>query len=360
MPLPVMLSVEDIQTRLKSIFPEGTSHRGYVVREIAAKTVFTMLYIGAIEGSERWLGPKHVYRMSDTQAEKQDSKQREAFNTAALKSGFRPHRDRWYNDNSREPIRDETLKEGLMAVGAVTARTDLPTTSSHPRYALRAAFAELFNPELNGDALAAKITDWQTKHLSPDALARLEIIRQGRTSSANAVTITLPSNESRNMQAGESSKITKSVIEVFARKFLLQPAVIWLSESGKKMIERDDDLAKKIGLDIQPDRTLPDIILADVSDPMLLIFVEVVASDGPINESRRTALLQVARESKIPEGRVMFLTAFMDRNDIAFRKAVSHLAWGSFAWLASEPEHIIAMDGVQPQGVSTLRDFLDV
>lgn len=357
MRLPPLLSVDEIQARLRTIFPEGTSHRGYLVREIAAKTVFTMLYVGAIEGSKRYLGPKHVYRMSDTQAKRQEDQQRDAFNTAALRSGFKPYRDRWYNDNSREPIRDETIKEGFMAVGAVIARTDLSTTSSRPRYALRADFSELFDPNLNGAALTAQITTWQQRHLSPDALARLQIVRQGRTSQADAVTITLPSRESRNMQAGESSEITKAVVEVFAQRFLSEPAVIWISESGKKMIERDDALARSIGLEIRPDRTLPDIILADVADPLLLIFVEVVASDGPINATRRTALLEVARQSKIPENRVMFMTAFMDRNDQAFRRAISNLAWGSFAWAASEPEHIVAMDGATPTA-SSLRDFV--
>ena len=54
MPLPPMLAITDIHERLQSIFPDGTANRNYVTREIAAKTVFVMLYIGAIEGAECW------------------------------------------------------------------------------------------------------------------------------------------------------------------------------------------------------------------------------------------------------------------------------------------------------------------
>ena len=43
-------------------------NRNYVVREIAAKTVFVMLYIGAVEGAECWLRPDQVTRMTDAQA----------------------------------------------------------------------------------------------------------------------------------------------------------------------------------------------------------------------------------------------------------------------------------------------------
>ena len=49
MPLPPrrsLLAVTDIHERLQAIFPDGTANRNYVTREIAAKTVFVMLYIG--------------------------------------------------------------------------------------------------------------------------------------------------------------------------------------------------------------------------------------------------------------------------------------------------------------------------
>jgi hypothetical protein len=358
MPLPPLLNVEEIHSRLQTIFPQGTAHRGYLVREIAAKTVFTMLYIGAIEGSDSLLGPKHVYRMSDTQAKKQDDKQREAFRVGALRSGFRPYRDRWYNDNSREPIRDETLKEGLIAIGAVTTRTDMPTTSSKPRYALHVDFADLFDPALKDEKLEEKIAQWQKKHLSAGAIARLALAKRAHSSSTDAVSVTLPNKERRNMKAGVSSEITKQVVEVFAQTFLSNPAVIWISESGDKVITQDDAMAKTIGLDIRVDRTLPDIILADIDDPMLLVFIEVVASDGPINENRRKALLEAVKQDDFPLDRILFVTAFMDRDDTVFRKAIANLAWGSFAWVASEPDHIIAMDGPRPNFIARLRDFV--
>ena len=57
MPLPPLLPIPDIHRRLQIIYPEGTTSRNYVTREMAAKTVFVMLYIGAVEGTERWLRP---------------------------------------------------------------------------------------------------------------------------------------------------------------------------------------------------------------------------------------------------------------------------------------------------------------
>ena len=68
MPLPPLLPLPDIHERLQTIFPEGTANRNYVTREIAAKTVFVMLYIGAVEGENCWLRPDQVTRMTDAQA----------------------------------------------------------------------------------------------------------------------------------------------------------------------------------------------------------------------------------------------------------------------------------------------------
>jgi len=112
-----------------------------------------MLYIGAVEGSGRLLAPKHVYRMTNPQAAKAESGARERYGREA--NAVRGAR--WYQDNSREAVRDETLREGLVPAGAVAVRADPPTTSSKPRYALRKDFAGLFNPALDGSALERAI-----------------------------------------------------------------------------------------------------------------------------------------------------------------------------------------------------------
>jgi BsuBI/PstI restriction endonuclease len=131
--LPDLLDWDGIHKRLAEIFPVGTPHRNYCTRELAASTVFTALYVGAVEGSGIWFGPKHVYRMTDRQAERTDEPSRSRYASKIMGAGFQPSGKRWYSDNTREPIRDETLREGLVAVGAVVEKTDVPTTSSKPR-----------------------------------------------------------------------------------------------------------------------------------------------------------------------------------------------------------------------------------
>jgi hypothetical protein len=356
MMLPPLLDVEEIERRLRLIFPEGTPQRGYCTREMAARTVFVMIYIGAIEGHHVWMTPKHVYRMGNTQSAKVSDAEREGYRSMVeTRQRAYPSPDRWFQDNTREPIRDETLRDGLVRMGAVVVRPGVVTTSSKGRYALQAGFASLFDPSLADEACALAIVNWQERHLSAGSLARIRLQQHSASAAKSKVLVNLPNGEVRQMEAGPSSIIIKAVVEVFAARFLGDPAVLWISESGNKVVQRDDKLAREIGLSIATDKLLPDAILVDLapSEP-LIVFAEAVATDGAITEARRAALLALLTEAGFKSTQAAFVTAFQDRNSAAFKKAITNLAWGSFAWCVSEPTHVIAFDGTVPGGIGVL------
>ena len=77
----------------------------------------------------------------------------------------------------------------------------------------------------------------------------------------------------------------------------------------------------------------------------MLVFVEVVASDGPVTEQRRKALLDLIAAS--PRGyrpeHAAFVTAYMDRGGDPARRTMPSLAWRSFAWFVSEPDKLVQL-----------------
>ena len=161
------------------------------------------------------------------------------------------------------------------------------------------------------------------------------------------------------MLPGPSSFLTKEVIENFATKFLRQPAVVFLSESGNKIVSQDQDLAESIGLTITVDKNLPDVVLADTSsDSFILVFVEVVHTDGAITEARKKAFLQMAENHGYQVKHIVFLSVFRDRNAPAFRRLCSALAWGSFVWFAAEPDHIMVLKDKEEIISKSLADLL--
>jgi len=331
---------------LPKIFPEGTEHRNYLIREMAAKTIFVMFYSGAIEGTGQWVRPSQVTDMTDEQAKLTDEKNRESWVKMMLSNKKKKPENPWYASNSREPVRDETIRTGLIPLQAVVVRQGIPTTSSKPTYALQKDFSALFSENLNDSDLENSIAVWQSKHLSKAAITRLKLIKEYGSNDSESVEIQLPDGSIRKLEPGPSSTLSKAVIEEFAPRFLKKRKVLWLSESGNKVVAQDEALAQALGLKIDPSRALPDIILADLGDDksgleMLVVFTEVVASDGPVNRQRKEVLTSLATDAGFDPEHLAFLTAFLDRSSQPFKKSISELAWGSYAWFSTEPNYII-------------------
>ena len=344
MSLPVVLPWADVQSRLQIIFPEGTPKRLDCTREIAAKTVFVMLYVGAVADRDVWIRPDQVTRMTDDQAAATSDDDRLGWIKVSLSKSKAPIPGRWYAVNTRESIRDDTLRNGLIENGAVVTRPDLPVTSSAGRYALESGFASLFDPELDEAAFKAAAEAWAEGHLNAGVRMRIAVMRGGAAKSAEKIKVEFPSGESRLMSPGPSSYLSKTVIETFAAKFLKTPAVIFLSESGNKVVARDDELARKIGLTIRAEKNLPDIILADLAPAKpLLVFVEVVATDGPVTEARKKALQAIAEDAGFSPDQLAYVTAYLDRSGAPFKKTINELAWGSYAWFAAEPDGLVEL-----------------
>lgn len=347
---PIIPTLELIAERLPLIFPAGTENRNYVIRDMAARTIYVMFYAGAIEGYERWIRPSQVTDMSDDQANKLADTERADWVQQSLSSQKPRPPVTWYAPNSREPVRDETIRQGFIALGAVVERPNMPVTTPRPKYSIASSFAALFDGDLTNDDLNKAIQEWQTSHLNPAALGRIKLVG-AHVAAANSdkVTATLPNSSVVTLEAGPSGIIGKSVIEQFSKKFLKNPAVLWLSQSGEKV---GIDLASNLKIKIDPSKTLPDIILVDLGaradgGDMLFVFIEVVASDGPINAFRKGKLTEIAVEAGFEAEQLVFVTAFQDRSSPAFRKAMSELAWGTYAWFCSEPDNLIDLQDGQ-------------
>ena len=314
------------------------------MREMTAKTVFVFLYGGMVEGANCYLRPSHIYFFTGEQAQLIGDDNRLLWLSNSRKPGFRPEGARWYADTTKEPIRDDTIRFGLMHVGAAGKLPGYAVTSSVPTYFLKSDFAAIFNPDLDEPAQDAAIAAWQKKHLTTAARARMALLAAGKVKSDDEVLVNCPDGTVAKLSSGPSSIISKAVVEQFASNFLGRPSLLWLSESRAKIRYQDEKAAKALGLDIDQSKILPDIILANVGESgedTHLVFVEVVASDGPMNQARRDALLQYIMQSGFPEEQCLFGTAFEDRAHSAFKKCLPELAWGTFAWFRSEPDCLL-------------------
>lgn len=347
-PLPAMVTVDDVQRRLETIFPASFPDRSILVGRMAAHVVFVFLYGGFIESSGRLLRPSLVYFFTAEQARRVGIGERRAWLAAAFKPGHRPAGKRWYADNSRESIRDDLMRARLLAMGIIGRKEGVATTSSAPVYYLRAAFADLFDPTLSGAAMQRAMADWRATHLGSSTLKRMALKAQGALARQGDVFIEMPDGTRMRVSAGPSSPILQAMVEAFAPRWLRKPVVLWISASDRKAHPQFVQLAASIGLSFDAGNELPDLILADLADPVRFLFCEIVATDGPVTAQRKAALTDIARRSGIDTEQLHFVTAFQDREAAAFRKTFSRIAPDSDIWFSTEPDLILELRSAKP------------
>ncbi|MEO9177104.1 MAG: BsuBI/PstI family type II restriction endonuclease [Gaiellales bacterium] len=355
---PVGLS--GIQERLRLIFPAGVPGRERLVRELAARTIAVFLFVDAIgdpdEEGARLMRPSMVTWMTDGAFAETDPAFRTAWRTAAAVSNDRVRSllterglddARWYAENTREPIRDEIIRPLEREFGAVRRRRDLSPTSSSPALTLARDFADLFDDGLLddgllGEPLTAAIAGWQGAHLGPAAKARMRALER-LDAASGAVRVLLPGRGERQLPAGASSVLTARVIEDLAPRLLAQPYVLAVCHSRDPIAAEDAAELAAVRLTLDSSVALPDIVLLDAGAGGSIWFVEVVVSDGPVNETRRAELLGWALGRGLDPASCRFVTAYRSRSDPVFRRSVGELAWGSLAWFADEPGHALEL-----------------
>ncbi|MFZ2648857.1 MAG: BsuBI/PstI family type II restriction endonuclease [Burkholderiaceae bacterium] len=341
--LPALIGVDAVRQRLAAIFPQAFPDRGILVGKMAARVIFVFLYGGFVEGSPRLLRPSLVYFFTAEQARRIKHTERLAWLATAFKPGQRTSGKRWYADTSRESIRDDLIRNRLLAMGILGRKEGVATTSSAPVYFLRASFAALFDPALSGTAGQTAIDAWRTAHLAPGVLQRMALQAQGVLARQGDVFIDLPDGTRMRVAAGPSSPILKAMIEQFAPRWLRKPVVLWISASDQKSQPLFVQRAQAVGLVFDPSKQLPDLILGDLEDPVRFVFCEIVATDSPVTAERKAALTKIASRSGIDAHHLHFVTAFQDREAAALRKTFSRIAPDSDIWFSTEPDLIVQL-----------------
>ena len=166
---------------------------------------------------------------------------------------------------------------------------------------------------------------------------------QGVQAKEGDALINMPDGARIRITGGPSTLIVKGLIEEFAARHMKNPTVLWLSASDKKAYPQFVEISAAVGLQFDLSAELPDLILADMDGPIRFLFCEAVATDGPVTDARKEALLALIDFSHIPRQSVHFLTAFEDRESAAFRKSFSKLAVGTLVWFRTEPDLLVTL-----------------
>ncbi len=336
--LPPLLSLEEIQARLNTIFPESFPDRTILVGDLSTRTHFVGLYGGFLYSESRFFRPSTVIRFGPAQAQLSTNAARLDWLGRCQAPGFTPLGKSWYADNSRETLRDDFIRNRCIPMGIIRKRDGIAPTSPAPIYAFDDDYLRLFDPALDGEALTNAIKAWQEEALDPSTLARIRLLASGVLQREGEIQVQLPTTgKILKLAPGEASLITRDVCEKMAPWVAAQPIVIHVSMSDRKTFPELSGEADSMGLKLDTNAELPDVIIFDAVKGGRLVFVEVVHSDGPITELRKAALTKIAKRMGFKDTHLLLVTAFEDRSSDIAKKRLSELARDSWVWYRSEP-----------------------
>lgn len=138
---------------------------------------------------------------------------------------------------------------------------------------------------------------------------------------------------------GMHNVLQKSVLEEFVPRFLPNSECLYIGDTAKRDLMKNDSLLDSLGFNISVHDKMPDIILYDKGSNMLF-FIECVTSSGTVTPER---IIEIeAMTENVSAGKI-YITAFNDFR--TFKHFSEFIAWETEIWIAEFPEHMIHMNG---------------
>ena len=233
-----------------------------------------------------------------------------------------------YAENSRETIRKQALHHFRNA--AIIEDNSTVTNSPNYSYHLTQEFLKLIQ--------SYETSEWNENLLrfgkNHDAL--LDIYTSKKTFQRIPVII---NNQNFEFSKGAHNQLQKSILEEFAPRFAPGAECLYVGDTAEKSLYKNDEMLLELGFSITLHDKMPDIVLFS-AEKNWLYFIEAVTSVGPMSPSRLIDIRKMT--ANVSVGRI-FITAFPDQD--MYRKFIKELAWDTEVWIASEPDHMIHLNG---------------
>jgi type II restriction enzyme len=234
---------------------------------------------------------------------------------------------------SYDDIRRKDLKLPVIA-GIIIASANKPNAARNDPtrgYSLSPEYVELIRCFGQPEWLEA-IEEFMADR--PTLAERLDVARQ-----IEIVPIKLPDGLTIQFSPGEHNLLQKAIIEQFLPRFGFGADVLYVGDTAKKFLVKDEQKLKSLKFFDLEHGELPDIV-AYSSKKNWLFLIEAVHSSGPISPIRLSELKRLAKHCAAD---IIFITAFLNRD--TFRKFAPDIAWETEVWIADAPDHMVHFDG---------------
>ena len=136
-----------------------------------------------------------------------------------------------------------------------------------------------------------------------------------------------------------SDRTRKAVVREFSPRFTRSGQLLWVSEGTAEPAQISASGLKKLGLGSLSSHELPNVLILDRKRRWLFL-VDVAAIRGQVTVLRCEALKQVFQRCDLG---FIFVSAYQHRAE--FQSLGPNFAWGTSAWFADEPAHMLHFNG---------------
>ena len=251
----------------------------------------------------------------------------------AILDWIREELDLQIAENTRESYRRETLHQ-FRDAGFVVLNEDDPSRATNSR---------LNNYKLTDEALTV-VQAFGTSEFE-ELVAQYLVAAPGLLATYRAerdlarIPITLPGGVELTLGAGGQNVLLKQMIYDFCAYFIPGGEVLYIGDADSKLMHFEKEQLAKLGVVINTHGKLPDLVVYQPEKNWLFL-MEAASSHGPVDAKRYGELSSVFAGSKAG---LVYVSCFPDR--AVMRKFLATLAWETEAWCASDPTHLIHLNG---------------
>jgi type II restriction enzyme len=244
--------------------------------------------------------------------------------------------NKYYSETLKDSSYDDFKREELDRL--------LPDSIVVPGFIERSAT----NDSRSGYAICPTHVEAIRKFGTPDWHDAVESILEGKVSlrqrlstkrNLSLISIVLPGGLELSFTPGKHNELQKAIIEQFLPRYGYGCEVLYIGDSSDKYLHLDREKLLKLSFPEPSHEELPDIIAFSEQKGWIYL-IESVASSGEISQIRKLELERITENCVNP---IVFVTAFLDR--ATYRKYCADLAWETEVWIASDPDHLIHLNG---------------
>ena len=236
-------------------------------------------------------------------------------------------------ENTRETYRRQTLHQ-FRDAGFVIYNDDdpaRPTNSSANNYRINPEALKVIR--LYGTpTFDAALSDYLA--VAPGLLEKYQAARD-----LTRIPVCLPGGQELTLGGGGQNVLIKQMIDDFCAYFIPGGEVLYIGDADEKLMHFDEAKLAALGVTVDTHGKLPDLVVYQKSTNWLFL-MEAASTHGPVDAKRHGELQALFSGSAAG---LVYVSCFPDR--ATMRKFLADLAWETEAWCASDPTHMIHLDG---------------